>query len=84
MTLATVHSAVETLLRAGARVDTVDFEGVSALHLACKHGHASAVQVLLSYGASINLEDKSGATPIKLGREGGTKEHKAVLDVLQE
>ena len=37
----------------GARVDVEDKEGNTALHIAARHGHASVVKTLISYGASV-------------------------------
>ena len=38
---------------AGARVDVEDKEGNTALHIAARHGHASVVKTLISFGASV-------------------------------
>ena len=37
----------------GARVDVEDKEGNSSLHVAARHGHASVVKTLISYGAQM-------------------------------
>ncbi|KAK6531360.1 hypothetical protein TWF281_008167 [Arthrobotrys megalospora] len=47
-------------------LDYMDEEtGESLLHLACETGHARVVDRLLnSHGANVNIQDKSGATPL--------------------
>ena len=41
-------------LSPGARVDVEDKEGNTSLHIAARHGHASVVKKLISYGANKN------------------------------
>jgi ankyrin repeat protein len=55
---------VEALLRAGARVDAVDANGETALHIAARAGHAGNVAALLSAGAAVNARSRAGATAL--------------------
>lgn len=53
-------SAVETLLQAGADVDSKDKNGKTALHKAAERGDSRAVSVLLKFGADMTVEDDKG------------------------
>lgn len=44
----------------------VDTEGMTALCLACLHGHLQLVQILLSRGSDLHHVDKSGQTPLHM------------------
>lgn len=54
----------DLLLANGARVNTKDSYGNTALHQACRYGTARLVQVLLTHGAAINVQNSRGATPL--------------------
>lgn len=58
--LASMHrtSAVRALLDAGLPVDTRGELGATALHWACWKGFADLVELLLSHGASLTIEDE--------------------------
>ncbi len=56
---------VEELLRAGLPVDAPESStGMTALGRAALAGHATTVAALLSNGASVDLEDRQGFTPL--------------------
>ena len=55
---------VKALLDAGAHVDVSNGSGTSALTLACTHGDAAIVKLLLSHGALANRLDDSGCPPL--------------------
>ncbi len=57
--LTTSHrtAAVRALLAAGMPVDAPGEMGGTALHLACWHGYADIVKILLAHGASLAAED---------------------------
>ncbi|KPJ10116.1 Protein TANC2 [Papilio machaon] len=57
---------VETLLAHGADPDAVDADGISALGWACLRARIPTVMLLLDKGASIELADSSGRTPLAL------------------
>ena len=49
-----------------AKVNVLDPEsGFAALHLSSGHGELPAVQLLLEYGARINMETREGITPLQ-------------------
>ena len=56
------RSAVEFAL-AEIDVDTRDFTGATALHIACKYGDASAVEALVDAGADVAARDFQRETP---------------------
>ncbi|XP_013166187.1 PREDICTED: protein TANC2 isoform X2 [Papilio xuthus] len=57
---------VDTLLAHGADPDAVDADGISALGWACLRARIPTVMLLLDKGASIELADSSGRTPLAL------------------
>ena len=60
------HTGVaDVLLRHEADRDVVGWlAGLSPLHLAAKYGHETLVQLLILYGAVIDLRDGSLRTPL--------------------
>lgn len=56
------HSA--TSIEVGADIDLCPKNGASPLIIACKNGHDSIVQLLLSNGANINLCTEDGKSPL--------------------
>ncbi len=62
-------ACVELLLQAGQTIDQTDRIGFSALMIAARNGDSSMVELLLNYGAAVNLKAKSNgmeATPLIL------------------
>ena len=55
---------VRRLLRLGADADHRDAQGKTALHRAAKAGFAHTMGILLEHGASVNIEDGRGETPL--------------------
>lgn len=55
---------LRVLLDAGASVDSVDTDGVSALSLASFLGLPGMVDLLLAKGGSANIADSDGCTPL--------------------
>ncbi|KAI7885126.1 asparaginase-domain-containing protein [Lichtheimia hyalospora FSU 10163] len=45
-------------------LNTVDYDGRSPLHLACREGHVDVVEFLLLRGASIHIRDRQGHSPL--------------------
>ncbi|MDB6109950.1 MAG: Ankyrin repeat-like protein [Pedosphaera sp.] len=79
---------VELLLSCGAEVNAVcrptqgyapGDEGVTALHLAVKHGYKSVAEMLLSHGANPSAQNSVGKTPLYLAAESG---YKSVAELL--
>jgi ankyrin repeat protein len=59
-------STLESLLAAGAKLDSQDGNGATALHRATRTRCAAAVTCLLAAGADPTLPNKSGSTPFHL------------------
>jgi ankyrin repeat protein len=70
--LATVSRIVE----GGADINAVDCHGTSALHDAVTEGSHEIVSLLLDKGASRDIHNKYGQTPISLSR------HQCITDLL--
>jgi len=61
---------IERLIAAGANVDAQDDEdGYTALHIAAANGRLNMVDFFLSRGASIQLRDWWGRTPVQIAAE---------------
>lgn len=54
------------LIASGARVDVLNVQGRTALHLAADQGHAEAVALLAAAGAPLEARDLFGQTPLHL------------------
>lgn len=54
------------LLENAADLDSSNFEGQTALHIAAKAGKGDLVRVLLELGADVNATDKQGLTAVNL------------------
>ena len=62
------------LLDAGMAVNATDYDGRTALHLACSEGNLQIVTKLVERGAELNGIDRWGGTPLSDAvREGHTK-----------
>eukprot|EP00270_Netrium_digitus_P006190 TRINITY_DN1849_c0_g1_i1.p1 TRINITY_DN1849_c0_g1~~TRINITY_DN1849_c0_g1_i1.p1 ORF type:complete len:491 (+),score=95.22 TRINITY_DN1849_c0_g1_i1:217-1689(+) len=59
------------LLSQGVNVNQTDYDGRTALHLACSEGRKDVVQFLLSQNANINPKDRFGNTPLSDARNYG-------------
>lgn len=55
----------EFIEKKGYDIKGCDYDGRTALHLACEEGHLAVVKYLVSAGADINSEDRWGSTPIR-------------------
>ena len=55
---------IESLLAAGANINTKDNEGQSPLHLAAYNGGKDIVELLIKKGADLNARDFIGSTPL--------------------
>ncbi|KAJ3118834.1 hypothetical protein HDU96_007576 [Phlyctochytrium bullatum] len=56
-------SIVETMIKHGAKLDTVDAKGRTALWWAMRYQHFDTAKVLVSNGANVNASDDSGWIP---------------------
>ncbi|XP_073761418.1 ankyrin repeat and death domain-containing protein 1B isoform X2 [Callorhinus ursinus] len=70
---------IEKLIFLNLHTSEKDKEGNVALHLAAKHGHSPAVQVLLTQWQEINEINENGETPFFLAVKGGHEEGSKVL-----
>jgi len=67
------------LLDAGCPVNANDYDGRTALHLACCEGNMQIVQKLIERGADFNPKDRWGGTPLADAvREGHSKVAKLI------
>jgi hypothetical protein len=61
-----VLDAITLLLDSGADIRAFNDAGATALHLAVEGGSDAVVKLLAERGADLNLEDKSGRTPLDI------------------
>ena len=58
--------------------------GQTLLHLTAKHGNSKVVQLLVDYGATVDLQDSEGSTPLLVAsiekKKRSTENVKALLD----
>jgi len=64
-------AVVEILLGRGARPDTADNSGMTALMFALASGNTDAARDLLAHGADANAVDKGGLTPLMVAAGHG-------------
>jgi ankyrin repeat protein len=60
---------IETVLRLahqGANLNEVDYDGKTALHMACSAGRYKIVESLLKLGVEKNIKDRWGQTPMSI------------------
>uniref|UniRef100_A0A8C6YB53 Protein phosphatase 1 regulatory subunit n=1 Tax=Naja naja TaxID=35670 RepID=A0A8C6YB53_NAJNA len=55
---------VKRLLARGARLNTTNVDGLTALHQACIDENLDMVKFLVEYGANVNQQDNEGWTPL--------------------
>jgi len=74
---------VKTLLENGANANLqlMDDVGESPLHVAALKGRKRETEILLQFGANVNIADCFGGTPLDYGKSVGD-EGKGVVDVL--
>jgi hypothetical protein len=73
-------ATIAAALGAGATIDSLDAQSNRrALNFAALGNRVAAVRLLLARGASINLANRTGFTPVLHAVEGGANEVLAVL-----
>jgi ankyrin repeat protein len=55
---------VKRLLKSGANINTVQADGLTALHIAAINNHVDVAKLLLNAGAKVDATDKIGNTPL--------------------
>jgi hypothetical protein len=60
-------------------INAEDNRGLTALHLACLHGHTEAVRFLLAHGAAVDKATYDGKTALMYAAEGGFEQITAAL-----
>ena len=90
---ADVLAATRLLLEAGANVNHLDEGGNTALHAAAKAGMATVIQLLADRGATLEMINRDGETPLSLtlpgapfpdGRPSPRQGFKAAEDLLRK
>jgi ankyrin repeat protein len=69
----------ETLLQAGANVNTRDSLGKTALHYAAQYANMELIEVLLNYKANVNIEDSEGNKPHEVAKKFNHVEAKRLI-----
>lgn len=64
---------VEWALSQGANIDSINFAGVCAMHIACHESSGSfqLSQLLIKYGADLEIPDSNGCTVLHYGASAG-------------
>jgi hypothetical protein len=69
------------LLDRGAKIDSVNGDGFTALHIAARKGHVSVIKELLDHGAKIDLAEEDGFTALHTASlKGHVSVNKELLD----
>lgn len=71
--------AVKSLLRAGAKVDSVSSDGDTALVTASYNGDVEAARLLIANGANVNHANSAGITPLIAAASSGETAYVALL-----
>ncbi len=71
VTEADTLDAVQFVLDLGAEVNAINFVGRSALHGAAHIRSDPAVQLLVDHGATVDVADQRGITPLMIAEGGG-------------
>ena len=75
---------VKKLLRAGAKPNITNKEGLSPLHQAAYWGETEIVELLLKAGASVTCDNGMGWTPLhSAALSGGLKVRKTIINLLR-
>ncbi|MDF2578051.1 MAG: ankX 6 [Chlamydiales bacterium] len=53
----------------GYKIDSFNDKGVAILHQACESGSVRLIEFLLEYGATVDIKDKQGRTPLAIAKQ---------------
>eukprot|EP01130_Rhizamoeba_saxonica_P003620 TRINITY_DN1511_c0_g1_i1.p1 TRINITY_DN1511_c0_g1~~TRINITY_DN1511_c0_g1_i1.p1 ORF type:complete len:472 (-),score=83.20 TRINITY_DN1511_c0_g1_i1:34-1449(-) len=73
------YEMIMELISSGQNIDSSDYNGRGAIHLAASKGHIDIVELLLRNGADPHLKDRYGNTPIYEAKMNGFEE---IVDML--
>jgi ankyrin repeat protein len=71
--------AIDTCLKNGARIDTSDQNGNTALHIATEHNCIKTIEHLLSKKADVNAQNNQGYTPLMRAIGSGLNDNVFIL-----
>jgi len=75
---------LQILIEAGADPNATNFDQRTAMHVAASDGHVKVVEALLAAGASFNVLDRFGNTPLHDAERSQSRGSQAVVKVLRE
>ena len=65
------EQSCQDILTVNPQTDDVNMDGETALHIACRRGHVGVVNLLMDYGASLNVCNKDGVTCFEAAAKAG-------------
>ena len=68
------EQSCQDILTVNPETDDVNMDGETALHIACRRGHVSVVNLLMDHGASLNVCNKDGVTCFEAAAKAGKSE----------
>lgn len=72
-------ATVQALLARGTKIDAMDYDKRTALHLAASDGRVEVVNFLLAQGANPHVQDRWGNSPLEDASRGSFTEIAEVL-----
>ena len=74
-------STTKLLLDRGCAVNSVRYDGETALHTACRLGSMECVKELLAHGADTTVKDNNGKTPLDVAKRS---KNQSIIDLVME
>ena len=68
------EQSCQDILTVNPETDDVNMDGETALHIACRRGHVSVVNLLMDHAASLNVCNKDGVTCFEAAVKAGKSE----------